>query len=218
MIRVNIGCGRTPTKGWKNFDNSYSIRLGRIPLLPGTLLKAGLILPDQYDFIRFARVQSIEYGDMIKGLPLAGSTVEVLYSSHVLEHLDQQEVELFLREAWRILCPGGILRLVVPDLARVIDKYNQNHDADAFITEIYLSQPRPRTFAQRLRAAIVGSRIHQWAYDGASLSRVLLGNGFTAPQILKPGETGISDPGELDLFERADVSLYLEAKKGLLNQ
>jgi predicted SAM-dependent methyltransferase len=133
------------------------------------------------------------------------SSVEVIYSSHVLEHLDQREVELYLKEAWRVLCPGGILRLVVPDLALIIDKYNQNHDADSLITEIYLSQPRPRTFAQRLRATIVGSRIHQWAYDGASLSRVLLRNRFTGPQILRPGETGITNPGELDLNERADV-------------
>lgn len=214
MIRVNVGCGRTPTMGWKNFDNSYSVLLGKIPLLPGLLFKARLILPDQYDYIQFARVHSIEYGDIIKGLPLTDSSVEVLYSSHVLEHLDQREVELYLREAWRILCPGGILRLVVPDLTLIINKYNENHDADDFVTEIYLSQPRPRTFAQRLRATIVGSRIHQWAYDGASLSRVLLRNGFIEPQIFQPGKTGISYPGELNLNERADVSLYIEAKKG----
>ena len=214
MIRVNVGCGRTPTKGWRNFDNSYSVRLGKIPLLPGLLLKAGLILPDQYDYIQFVRVHAIEFGDILKGLPLADSSVEVLYSSHVLEHLDRQEVELYLKEVWRLLCPGGIIRLVVPDLALVINKYNENHDADAFVTEIYLSQSRPRTFAQRLRATIVGSRIHQWAYDGASLSRVLLRNRFTEPQIFQPGETGIPDPGELNLNERADVSLYVEAKKG----
>jgi len=214
MIQVNIGCGRTPTKGWRNLDNSYSVRLVRIPILPGLLLKAGILLPDQYDYLQFVRVQNIEYGDIIKGLPLADSSVEAIYSSHVLEHLDKREVELYLREALRILCPGGILRLVVPDLSMIINKYNKNSDADAFITELYLSQPRPRSFPQRLRAAIVGSRIHQWAYDSKSLSGVLLRNGFIDPQVLKPGETGISHPGELDLFERADVSLYVEARKG----
>ena len=213
MIRVNVGCGRTPTKGWKNFDNSYSVRLGKIPILPNILLKVGLLLPDQFDYLQFTRDHDIVYGDILKGLPLDDSSVEVIYSSHVLEHLDRQEVEQYLKEAWRLLCPGGILRIVVPDLAMIIDKYNENHDADAFITEIYLSQLRPRTFAQRLRATIVGSRIHQWAYDGASLSGVLLKNGFTDPRIFKPGETGIPDPGDLNLRERADVSLYVEAKK-----
>jgi hypothetical protein len=213
MIRVNIGCGQTPTKGWKNFDNSYSVRLAKIPFLPGLLVKAGLILPDQYEYIQFARANDIQFGDIICGLPLADSSVEVLYSSHVLEHLDQKEVELYLKEASRILCTGGIIRLVVPDLALIIRKYNENHDADAFVTELYLSQPRPRTFAQRLRAAVVGSRIHQWAYDGASLMQVLLKNGFSEPRVYQPGSTGIPDPGDLDLYERADVSLYVEAKK-----
>jgi len=213
MIRVNLGCGRTPTKGWKNFDNSYSVRLGKIPFLPELLLKTGLILQDQFDYIQFTHSHTIEYGDILKGLPLPDSSVEVVYSSHVLEHLDQVEVEMYLKEARRILCPGGIIRLVVPDLAMVINKYNETHDADAFVKEIYLAQPRPRTFAQRLRTTIVGSRIHQWAYDGASLSRVLLNNGFTEPKILKAGETTISNPEDLDLYERADVSLFVEAKK-----
>jgi SAM-dependent methyltransferase len=214
MLRVNVGCGRTPTNGWKNFDNSYSIRLGKIPFLPDVLLKTGIILPDQYDYIQFARGRDIEFGDIIKGLALADSVVEVLYSSHVLEHLDRHEVELYLKEARRILRPGGILRLVVPDLTLIFNKFNENHDADAFITELYLTQPRPRTFTQRLRTAVVGSRIHQWAYDGASLSRVLLKNGFTEPQIFQPGGTMIPDPGDLDLYERADVSLYVEARNG----
>jgi hypothetical protein len=60
---------------------------------------------------------------------------------------------------------------------------------------------------------VVGSRIHQWAYDAASLSKVLLDHGFTELKVLKPGETTIPDPGSLNLSERADVSLYIEAKK-----
>jgi len=213
MVRVNVGCGRTPTKGWKNFDNSYSVRLRNIPMLPALLLKTGILLQDQYDYLQFTRDRDIEYGDILKGLPLADSSADVVYSSHVLEHLDRQEVEAYLREARRVLCPGGIIRLVVPDLTLIINKYNRDHDADAFVTEIYLSQLRPRTFPQRLRATIVGSRIHQWVYDGASLSAVLLKNGFIDPCILKPGETTIPDPADLHLSERADVSLYVEARK-----
>ena len=215
MIRINVGCGRTPTKGWRNFDNSYSVRLGKIPFLPLLLFKSGLLLPAQYDYLQFTREHDIEFADILKGLPLGNATAEVLYSSHVLEHLDQNEVEVYLREARRVLCPGGILRLVVPDLKMIISKYNENHDADAFVSEIYLSQLRPRTFTQRIRAIVVGSRIHQWAYDGNSLSDLLLKNGFTEPQVLQPGQTGISNPDDLNLSERSDVSLYVESKKAL---
>ena len=32
-IKVNVGCGTTPTEGWLNFDNSFSIRAARWPLI-----------------------------------------------------------------------------------------------------------------------------------------------------------------------------------------
>jgi predicted SAM-dependent methyltransferase len=214
MIRINLGCGRTPVKGWKNIDNSYSVRLSRIPLLPSLLLRTGIILQDQFDYLRFVSTQNIEYGDIIKGLKIDSSSAEVFYSSHVLEHLDRREAGIFLQEARRVLAPGGVIRLVVPDLALIIDKYNRNRDADAFVTEIYLAQPKPRTWTQRLRAVVVGSRIHQWVYDGESLCNLLKQHGFVDPIVQKPGETIISEPGEMNLFERADVSIFVEARNG----
>jgi hypothetical protein len=49
-------------------------------------------------------------------------------------------------------------------------------------------------------------------YDGASLARLLVGEGFEDPVRLRPGETTIADPGALDLREREEESLYLEAR------
>ena len=40
LPRVNVGCGRTPTPGWLNFDNSPSVRLAHLPL--GLVLSRGL--------------------------------------------------------------------------------------------------------------------------------------------------------------------------------
>lgn len=68
-IRINIGCGQTPTKGWRNFDNSLSLRLSKIPLLPDLLQKLGFLESSQQQFIQFAREHDIEYGDATKGLP-----------------------------------------------------------------------------------------------------------------------------------------------------
>ena len=28
-LKINIGCGDTPTKGWSNYDNSWSVRLAK---------------------------------------------------------------------------------------------------------------------------------------------------------------------------------------------
>jgi len=58
-LRINIGCGQTPTQGWKNFDNSLSLRLSKIPLLPYIQMKLSFLESSQYQFIRFARENEI---------------------------------------------------------------------------------------------------------------------------------------------------------------
>jgi predicted SAM-dependent methyltransferase len=210
-VRVNVGCGQSPTEGWRNFDNSPSLYLSKIPLLPPLLLKMRLISHQQATFIRFCRKHSIEHANATKRLPLKSGSAEVLYSSHMIEHLDHEEVKLFLSEARRVLCAGGIIRLAVPDIRMRIDRYNANHDADAFIQSTNMSRPRPRTFSKRVGILLVGPRQHHWMYDGESLSRLLLLHGFTSPRILRAGETQISHPEDLNLYERAEESVYVEA-------
>jgi len=212
MVRINIGCGPKPTKGWKNFDNYLIVRLSKFPLLPTLLKRVGLIDKSQVAFFQFARKHSIEYGDATKGLPIPTGSVDVLYSSHMLEHLDQKEVALFLKEARRILRSGGIIRITVPDLRMQVQQYIESNDADAFILATNLTQPRPRTIAQRLRILLVGTRHHQWMYDGMSLFRLLEDHGFIDSKILKAGESTIDNPQDLDLNERDSESVYIEAK------
>lgn len=211
MMRINVGCGRTPTKGWRNFDNSLSVKLSKLPLVPELLLRLGLLKKTQYEFIQFCRANSIQYGDAIKGLPIPNGSVDVLYSSHMFEHLDQQEAALFLKEAKRVLRCGGILRLAVPDIRIQVQQYLHTNDADAFISGTGMTLLRPKTIPQRVKMLLVGTRHHQWMYDGVSLVRFLQAQGFTAPVILTAGESQIRDPQNLDLHERSSESVYVEA-------
>jgi len=55
MLRINIRCGQTPTRDWVNFDNSFSLRLSKLPLLPDILHKLRFLDDAQYQFIKFAR-------------------------------------------------------------------------------------------------------------------------------------------------------------------
>ena len=48
---------------------------------------------------------------------LSNDSVELIFASHVLEHFGRHEVDNVLREWHRVLRPGGILRLGVPDFA-----------------------------------------------------------------------------------------------------
>lgn len=215
MLRINIGCGQTPTQGWRNFDNSFSLRLSKFPLFAALLRKFHLLNMAQYQFIQFAGKNEIEYGNAVKGLPIADGSVDVLYSSHMLEHLDRNEADIFIKEVLRILRPGGIVRLAVPDIKKQVAQYVKSGNADSFIEGTHLSVPRPASVAQRLRSLLIGGRQHQWMYDGDSLSVLLQKHGFQKTKVLDAGETMISNHREIDLYERSSESVYVEAKKPL---
>lgn len=205
-MRVNLGCGPSPTPGWVNIDNSLTVRLARIPAISALIGRKA--------FIEAVRQSQIRYGTALHtGLP-AGSA-DVIYSSHMLEHLDRREARRFLAEVRRLLKPGGILRLAVPDLGMIAARYASDGDADRFMTALGIELDKPMGLIARLRFAfLTGFRHHHWMYDAASLERLLASEGFDSIVRLQPGETGIADPGALDLREREDESLYLEAVMG----
>jgi len=64
--------------------------------------------------------------DLLSPLPFKNSSFAVVYHSHVLEHFPRQKAAPFLNECYRLLAPGGTLRVAVPDLeviARLYLKY-----------------------------------------------------------------------------------------------
>jgi SAM-dependent methyltransferase len=207
--RVNIGCGANPTPGYDNFDNSFSVWLANHPFL-SVLLSRG-ISKQQREFIRSAKKNQIRWADATKKIPFPDRCVAVVYSSHTLEHLDPDEANLFLAEARRILVSGGKVRIVVPDFAQQIAQYNSDKDADEFLRYTNLTRPKPKNLGEKVKLLMVGMRHHLWAYDANSMSRLLSAVGFQDVCILQPGETTISDPGELNLYERAEWSLFAEA-------
>jgi predicted SAM-dependent methyltransferase len=61
--------------------------------------------------------------NLLRPLPFADDSFDVVYSSHVLEHFAKNEGERLVKECFRVLKPGGILRLVVPDLEQTCREY-----------------------------------------------------------------------------------------------
>ncbi len=56
-------------------------------------------------------------------LPFADGSIEVIYSSHLIEHLDNEACRRLFREWYRILKKGGVLRVVAPNMDYFIDSY-----------------------------------------------------------------------------------------------
>jgi predicted SAM-dependent methyltransferase len=69
--------------------------------------------------------------DLRRGLPFADESFVAAYGSHVLEHLDPDAGERLLRECHRVLAPGGIVRIVVPDLEAIARLYLESLEAAA---------------------------------------------------------------------------------------
>lgn len=61
--------------------------------------------------------------NLLKGFPYQDASFDVVYSSHVLEHFTPEQALFLLRESYRVLKPGGIIRIVVPDLAGSCKEY-----------------------------------------------------------------------------------------------
>ncbi len=57
--------------------------------------------------------------DITRPLPWNDQSVDALFLEHVIEHIPTNQAYAFMKEAWRTLKPGGILRLTFPDLLRI---------------------------------------------------------------------------------------------------
>ena len=67
--------------------------------------------------------------DLSQGIPLPNDVCDVVYHSHVLEHIRQSDALPFIEECYRVLKPGGILRIAVPDLEKICRVYLKKLDA-----------------------------------------------------------------------------------------
>ena len=100
------------------------------------------------------------------------NTVDLIYASHVLEYFDRFEARKVLLEWRRVLKPGGILRLAVPDFEALVWVYLKYKDLNLIHGPLYG------------RWEIPGSKepviiYHKTCYDFASLQKILLDAGYT---------------------------------------
>jgi SAM-dependent methyltransferase len=71
---------------------------------------------------------SVSKCDISKGLPFDDCHFDAVYHSHVLEHLAPDRGSELIAECFRVLKPGGVIRVVVPDLEQIAKLYLQKHE------------------------------------------------------------------------------------------
>ena len=96
-------------------DESLSLHLGcGKTLLPGFI---NIDIDACSGADRLMDIRDLEFGD---------ASVDLIYASHVLEHFGRHEVNLVLKEWARVLKPGGMLRVAVPDFSKIATYYLEN--------------------------------------------------------------------------------------------
>ena len=171
---LQYGSGPSGAPGWLNVDASPTLRAQRLPVV-GALVRR--TLPEG----RFLFDRSVVYGDVVAGLPVEPGSFRGVYCSHVLEHLALDDCHTALRNTFTYLAPGGLFRLVMPDLRALAEAYLAVPGPDAahqFMERAWLGRPtRPRSVANRAVAAL-GVADHLWMWDERSMAAALERHGF----------------------------------------
>ncbi|HJR88675.1 MAG TPA: methyltransferase domain-containing protein [Aeromicrobium sp.] len=229
MIALNLGCGSRTSERCINIDWSVPIRLKASPV--GRRVAPLLIKGERrasYDAIG----GDVLVHDLRKGIPMADASVDVVYHSHVFEHIDRDAVDGFLAEIHRVLKPGGVQRIVVPDLERLVRAYlddleaSVNGSADpmqhdrfvsAFVEQMVRreasgsSQQSP--MRRRAENALLGDarkrgETHQWMWDRVNIAATLGAAGFQEFAVVDYQTSRIPDWPEFGLDRNPDGSEY----------
>lgn len=120
----------------------------------------GFINIDIEEFDHVDYVTSIDKLDIFRG-----GSVSLIYASHVLEHTPRPQTEPILNEWYRVLMPGGILRVAVPDFEAIIKVYSKNRNLDELLGLLYGKQDCEYDF-------------HYKVFDFSTLSSLLKMVGF----------------------------------------
>ncbi len=115
----------------------------------------------------------VEYKHGVDTLPMfENDSAELIYASHVFEYFDREEAQSVLAEWHRVLKPGGILRLAVPDFPALVRVYQMTGSLDRLVGPLYGRMP--------VQCGENGAQViyHRTVYDFAALKTLLEGCGF----------------------------------------
>lgn len=219
--RLHLGCGSKAPPGWVNIDGSWNARLHKYPRFLSLLVALRLVSQQEAE-ANWSR--NIMTWDLRNPLPFDSAVFDAIYASHLLEHLYYDEATQLLNECHRVMRPGGLIRLVVPDLRALVEDYlsrkiegdEQARAADGLLEMMMLrSKQRPhhgpiRTFYQ----ATADFHSHKWLYDQDSLGQLLSVAGFINSRRCGYLESAIDDISEVEEESRlAKGTLCLEAQR-----
>lgn len=205
-LKLNLGCGDKTPEGWVNVDYALGAWLFKIPFFT--------IFNKKLKLFNVKWSEKIFLHDLRKKLPWEDNSVEVIYSSHTLEHLFLCEAKTLLQECYRVLKPNGIIRIIVPDLNSYVVKYVSGEiPAPKFLDVLSVHYIRPQDKLIKKLLAPVMSFPHKCMYDEASLISIMSEIGFEGDS-KKFLESEITNLAEIEDSGRSSTdAVIVECKK-----
>ncbi len=194
---LHLGCLDCVFSGWINTDITPHIYVSRVPGLPWLLHKLNKISPERYQQYQKGIFRQIKYLDVTQKFPWGDNIFDHVYTSHMLEHLYPEQALHCISEVFRVMKPGGIFRVVVPDLDQMIASYDPNQP-EKFLTECF-ETTQSRDYNQ-----------HHWHYNEKLFQKILSEAGFREVYRCEYQKGKILDVERID--DRPE-SLFVEAIK-----
>ncbi len=147
--------------------------------------------------------------DIRNGLPLADECMDYTVSIHALPEFSYPELSMVLGELWRVLVPGGTLRLALPDLAKGIDAYLRS-DLDYF----QVDPEEVRSPGGRFIVHMLWYGYSRTLFTVDFTEELLENAGFVDVRECPYRSTASPHPGIVDLDNRPLESFFIEARRG----
>jgi predicted SAM-dependent methyltransferase len=175
------------------------------------------------DIHDFTRRGDIVYLDLSRPFPFPDGSFDLVYSEHVIEHVDYPDGLQSLRESHRVLRPGGRIRIATPSLERLMRLY----DAEQSDVQLRYLRWARESFVEDADADLPGFVVnnfvrawgHLFIYDTQTLRHALETAGFVDVEEHAVGESGderlrglerhIPEAAEFNEYE----TIVLEARK-----
>ncbi len=123
---INLGCGIDNPPNWIGIDGGITHLIIKIfPRFIAKLLFNSFSMSKYHDFSDYyKKIKKINliHHDLTKSIPFPDNTINNIYSSHFFEHLTYNQSEILLKECFRVLKKGGIIRIAVPSLDQEVQE------------------------------------------------------------------------------------------------